>query len=142
MQHKGLPMLKEYYFKFENGAIRKMTESGAARFSKDIGFRIIDCNEDGDFKNNKRIKDGFTPGWQPNINKYVTCYQQYKRIVKDMGSEEMGNYKGESIEVQAERKRQKLNAELFDYDSLREIANEFGGLDLSDGEVRELKESV
>lgn len=142
MQHKGITMLKEYYFKFENGAVRKMTESGANRFAVDIGFRIIDCNEDGNFKNNRRIKDGFTPGWQQNIKKYVTCYQQYKRIIKDMGMEEMGNYKGESMEVQTELKRQKLNQEMFSHDSLREMANEFGGLDLSDGDVRQLKDSI
>lgn len=136
-------MLQEYFFKFSNGMIRKFTESGAKRFSADTRLEIIDCNLDGDFKNNKRIKDGFNPGWQVQLGMYVGDYGTYKRILKERGLVELGNEKpklthDQEMEIVEANKRK----EIFSDESLKELANDTGGLDLSDGDVRMLRDSV
>lgn len=135
-------MLKQYYFRFANGVVRKFTEDGAKRFSKDIQSPIVDCSEENDFKNNRRIKDGFQPGWQPQLGMVVTCYGRYKEICRERGLIELGNEKPRShAEDIAEIERKQQLAMVSD-SVLREIANEVGGLDLSDGDVRSIRDSI
>lgn len=38
----------------------------------------------------KRQKDGFEPGWQPNINEYVGGRKEYEKKLKEKGLVELG----------------------------------------------------
>lgn len=40
--------------------------------------------------NKRRVKDGFTPGWQENINKNCGSQAEYNRTLKEMGLVEIG----------------------------------------------------
>lgn len=135
-------MLEEYYFKFSNGAIRKMTESGANRFSSDAKLTIIDCNKDGQFKNNKRIRDGWQKGWQPQLGMYVDDYGKYKQIIKDRGLIEMGNEKPMDMDKYETRKEAELRLQVLSNESLKEMQEMTGGLDLSTGDIEMLKDSI
>lgn len=42
------------------------------------------------FKTNRRVKDGFEPGWQENIRKWCDSRSQYNAYVKAMGLQEIG----------------------------------------------------
>ncbi len=41
-------------------------------------------------KNKRRVKDGFEPGWQPNINRYAGGPGEYQKILKEEGLVEVG----------------------------------------------------
>jgi hypothetical protein len=135
-------MLKEYYFKFSNGAVRKLTQDGANRFARDAQLVIIDANEDGQFKNNKRIRDGWQPGYQPQLGMVVTCPHQYQRILKERGLIEIGNQKPRSHEEDVKELNKKQRLETYSEESLRDMAKLVGGLDLSDGDIRMLRDEA
>lgn len=42
-------------------------------------------------QNVRRKKDGFTPGWQENIQAYAGGRQEYAKILKEKGLVEIGN---------------------------------------------------
>lgn len=41
-------------------------------------------------KNRRRVKDGFTPGWQENIGEYAGGPREYQRLLKEKGLVEIG----------------------------------------------------
>lgn len=41
-------------------------------------------------KNKKRVKDGFEPGWQENIQAYVGGRREYNQLLKEKGLQEIG----------------------------------------------------
>ena len=80
-------------FILPDGSKRKLTIQNARSF----GCKTMNAKCDEILADKKRQKDklkrrdGFVPGWQPNINKYITCPVQYQRALKDMGLVEIGN---------------------------------------------------
>ncbi len=67
---------------------------GDKRMNDRVDAILFDMKE---AKKKKRKNDGFEPGWQPNLGMNVTCYGQYKRILKDRGLVEAGYHEFEQI---------------------------------------------
>lgn len=53
--------------------------------------RLQDIGES--HRKRRRKKDGFTPGWQENINAYAGGRREYDRLLKEQGLVELG-YEG------------------------------------------------
>lgn len=85
--------LELFEFVLPDGSKRKLTIHQARSFGcKDMNARCDDILADKKRTKDKlRRRDGFVPGWQPNINKHITCPAQYQRALKDMGLVEIGN---------------------------------------------------
>lgn len=85
--------LEFFEFFLPDGSKRRLTIHHARSF----GCRKMNERCDGILADKERQKkklrsrDGFVPGWQPNINKFITCYAQYQRALKDLGLTEIGN---------------------------------------------------
>ena len=85
--------LELFDFVLPDGSRRKLTIHHARSFGcKNMNARCDDILADKKRSKDKlRRRDGFVPGWQPNINKFITCPVQYQRALKDMGLVEIGN---------------------------------------------------
>jgi hypothetical protein len=83
-------MRERYYtFKTTDGKVEVLTLQQAFKFPdnevKKRVHEIILSNQ-----NRKRKKDGFEPGWQPNLNEYVGGPKEYAKILRDKGLVEIG----------------------------------------------------
>lgn len=130
-------MLDILTFKFSNGQTRKLTESGAERYCKDYKCSILEAYKD----KRPRIKDGFQEGWNPALGMYIKSKDHFKRVLKERGLVEIGNEQVSSHEEDVRRIEKENWDSLFTDKTLREIANDIGGLGLSDGDIRYLKDS-
>jgi hypothetical protein len=81
---------RSYTFKTQDGDIKVLTLQEAARHIHDPEikrrFNEIILNS----KNVRRKKDGFTPGWQENIQAYAGGPREYARMLKERGLVEIG----------------------------------------------------
>lgn len=133
--------MQDLMFKFDNGVTRLMTECGAKRYAEDNNTKILKAWESNKPEPGvRRIRDGFQPGWQYSLGMYVDTYEKYKRICKERGLIEIGNDKPKDQAYYEQLKEEEAYKELYSDEALREIANEVGGLSLSGGDVRMLRE--
>jgi hypothetical protein len=78
-----------YYFTFSNGESKMLTLSEAKEANDElVKKRIEDIIQS--FSTKRMKKDGFEPGWQPNINAYAGGRQEYSRLLKERGLVEIG----------------------------------------------------
>lgn len=82
-------MARFYSFKLSDGTEKLMT-IGEAADCGDLAViaRIKQIVANSKVKRMK--KDGFTPGWQENINEYVGGRKEYDRVLKEKGLVEIG----------------------------------------------------
>lgn len=81
-------------------------------------------------KSNKRVKDGFQPGFQKSIREYCSTYGEYKQKLKERGLIELG------YEELPEREEKRES--YWTPDVLKRLYNEFG-VKFSDREAEELE---
>lgn len=81
---------RSYPFKTSSGEVKIMTLQEAVAFLEDPAIKEKFENILQNSKNIRRKKDGFTPGWQENINAYAGGPQEYARILKEKGLVEIG----------------------------------------------------
>jgi hypothetical protein len=81
---------RSYPFRTSSGDVKIMTLQEAVSHLEDPEikkkFDSILINS----KNVRRKKDGFTPGWQENIQAYAGGPQEYSRLLKEHGLIEIG----------------------------------------------------
>ena len=81
-----------YKYEFSNNSIRFLSPEEAVDFlEKDKSIHTIFDGYQYEIENPPRIRDGFKPGYQPNLGREVTHYDEYKRIVKEKGCIIAGN---------------------------------------------------
>lgn len=83
------PMARLYSFNLTDGSIKVMTIEEAHKTGDPVVRKRIDeiiLNS----KNKKMVKDGFTPGWQENIQSFCGDRKQYDRALKERGLIETG----------------------------------------------------
>lgn len=83
-------MSRSYTFKRDDGSIEVMSLSEASKkyHEPDIKRRFDEIIENS--KNRRMVKDGFTPGWQENINAYAGGRMEYDKMLKERGLVEIG----------------------------------------------------
>jgi len=83
-----------YEFTLPGGERRFLTIQQAKSFgSKEMNLKASEILDDIESKRKGMSKkgDGFKPGWQANINEYVSCPALYKNKLKQYGLVEIGN---------------------------------------------------
>jgi hypothetical protein len=82
--------MKMYTFKTSDGAIEVLNLQQASKLLNDpvikSRFEEIILN----LSNRKRSRDGFTSGWQENIQAYAGGPAEYSQMLKDRGLVEIG----------------------------------------------------
>lgn len=135
-------MLEKLNFRFDNGLVRLMTEDGAKRYAKDNRVKILNAWEaDKPEPRVHRVRDGFQPGWNIGLGMYVSSREMYQRILKERGLIEVGREKPKDHEHDVRQIEKKNWDECFTDSNLRQMANDVGGLSLTDGDIRRLKDS-
>jgi len=85
-------MSRYYTFTMLDGTEKLMTITEALREAGNendhIRIRIKEIIANSKVK--RRAKDGFTPGWQENINEYAGGRKEYDRLLKEKGLVEIG----------------------------------------------------
>lgn len=83
-------MSRSFIFKRDSGQVEVMTLQEAARkiSEPDIKRRFEEILSN--LQNKRMKKDGFTPGWQENINAYAGGREEYNRLLKEQGLVEIG----------------------------------------------------
>jgi hypothetical protein len=78
-----------YKFKMADGSVEFLTIEDAYRKNvPDFKVRVEEIIANS--KNKRMNKDGFAPGWQGNLGKYITCPKEYSRELKSQGLIEVG----------------------------------------------------
>lgn len=130
---------EKFKFVLSNGEELFTTAYQARCYAKEGGFKII---EDGEFidkiqtlkfctkhRESRYKKDGFKPGFQPQLGIEVNSRAEYDKELKKRGLVEMGNEKPEHQEL----KRKSA----FNDDLIKEIKHM--GSNISDREIDALK---
>ena len=126
---------KPVTFEFSNGMKYTKSKEWAEEYCKANHVRIVDCWESGDEPKKKgRIRDGFQPGWQQNIQEFCWSRGSYNKALNRLGMIEMGKEKPKQAGHRFEREN---NVFLTD-DEVRE-ANEMLGLGLDESDVKEIR---
>lgn len=134
-----MQMEKQVTYEFSNGNCITRPESDlyfAEKYAKANHLKIIDIREPGQPRKQKgRIRDGFQPGWQSNIQAFAWSRGMYDRLLRQKGLIELGKEKAKESGNDIE-----MDMTLTDED-IREINNEYN-LSLSDGDVRRIREKA
>ncbi|MGE3608016.1 MAG: hypothetical protein AB7I27_00410 [Bacteriovoracaceae bacterium] len=123
-------MSRSYTFKRDSGDVEIMTllEASTKIHEPDIKRRFEEIILNS--QNKRRKKDGFTPGWQENINAYAGGRMEYDRLLKERGLVELGN---DYIPQEAKGDYNFCQTEEFIQTCLEE------GIDLSGNEIDAIK---
>lgn len=81
---------RSYPFKTKDGEIKIMTLQEAVAHLEDPAIKSKFDEILLNSKNVRRKKDGFTPGWQENIQAHAGGPQEYARLLKEKGLVEIG----------------------------------------------------
>lgn len=102
------------------------------------GFGCFDCGypKMAVIKSSKRVKDGFQPGWQPNIRKHCETYSEYKAHLKQMGLIEFGYEEIEKYHCQNLAKQKPV----WDDETLKIVYDK--GIKVTDNEAYALKKGI
>jgi len=83
-----------FKYVFSNNSIRFLSPEEADKFlEENEDIHTVFDGYRHEVANPPRIRDGFQPGYQPNLGREVTHYDEYKRIVKQKGCVIAGNDK-------------------------------------------------
>lgn len=79
-----------YTFTLSDGSVQVLTLQDALKIQDDqsVKKRIDQIVENS--RNKRMKKDGFTPGWQENIQAYCGGRREYDRALKERGLVELG----------------------------------------------------
>ena len=126
---------KPVTYLFSNGQKYTKSKDFAESYCKINNCRIVDCWEYGDDPKQKgRIRDGFQPGWQSNIQEFCWSIGTYNKALNRLGMVEMGKEKPKNSGHRFERESK---VSLTD-DEFRQ-ANEELKLGLTESDVREIR---
>jgi len=121
---------KRYYFyEFSDGSKELLTPGEAKLHADTKGLRITKDGYESNKRSVRRTADGFQPGFQHQLGKYIGGKREYERELNRQGFVEVGNEK-----VQATERKTKY----FTDEVLRDIKKE---ADVSDSTLDSLKES-
>ena len=76
-------------FTFPNGDIKYLSFEEAVKINEEWVFKRIEQIRNN-YRNKRMNKDGFEPGWQPNINEYCPDRGNYDKRLKELGLVECG----------------------------------------------------
>lgn len=126
---------KPVTYLFSNGVKYTKSKEFAEAYCKSNRVKIVDCWEYGDNPRSKgRIRDGFQPGWQQNIQEFCWSRGSYNKALNRLGMIEMGKEKPKQSGHRFERED---NLSLSD-DDIRQ-ANEELKLGLTESDVKEYR---